>query len=77
MRWLLPLLAATLLTLAASLSSLGRFREAAEMTAPVRTLAVPRFLCEHPEALRLRRFEDRSARLECAGRILVRVSVPG
>jgi hypothetical protein len=37
----------------------------------------PRIECEHPATLRLRRFEDGSARLECAGRPLVRVSVPG
>jgi hypothetical protein len=37
----------------------------------------PRVECEHPATLRLRRFEDGSARLECAGRTLVRVSVPG
>jgi hypothetical protein len=33
--------------------------------------------CERPRTLLLHRFEDRSARLECGGRILVRVSVPG
>jgi hypothetical protein len=38
---------------------------------------VPRVRCEHPRTLRLRRFEDRSARLECGGRVIVRVSVPG
>jgi hypothetical protein len=40
-------------------------------------LAVPRVACELPRTLRLRRFEDRSARLDCAGRAIVRVSVPG
>jgi hypothetical protein len=38
---------------------------------------VPRVRCEHPRTLRLHRFEDRSARLECGGRVIVRVSVPG
>jgi len=33
--------------------------------------------CGHPRTLRLRRFEDRSARLECGGRVIVRISVPG
>lgn len=33
--------------------------------------------CEHPRSLRLHRFEDRSARLECGGRVIVRVAVPG
>ena len=33
--------------------------------------------CRAPRSLRLRRFEDGSAQLLCAGRIIVRVSVPG
>lgn len=36
-----------------------------------------RAFCARPRALRLRRFEDGSARLECARRTLVRVAVPG
>jgi hypothetical protein len=32
--------------------------------------------CSKPRTLRLVRYEDRSARLFCAGRVLVRVSVP-
>ncbi|MGE0066852.1 MAG: hypothetical protein AB7T48_05810 [Solirubrobacterales bacterium] len=32
--------------------------------------------CATPGALSLRRFEDGSAQLLCAGRVLVRVSVP-
>lgn len=32
---------------------------------------------EAPAALRLRRFEDRSAQLFCGRRVIVRVSVPG
>jgi hypothetical protein len=38
---------------------------------------VPKVFCERPRALHLHRFEDRSARLECGGRVIVRVSVPG
>jgi hypothetical protein len=37
----------------------------------------PRVFCEHPHSLHLHRFEDRSARLECGGRVIVGVSVPG
>jgi hypothetical protein len=33
--------------------------------------------CARPSALRLVRFEDGSAQLKCAARVLVRVSVPG
>ncbi|MBW8059284.1 MAG: hypothetical protein FVQ78_02925 [Solirubrobacterales bacterium] len=36
-----------------------------------------RVRCGRPPTLRLTRFEDGSARLECAGRVLVRVAVPG
>jgi hypothetical protein len=36
-----------------------------------------RVACNRPAALRLVRFEDGSARLECGKRTLVRVSVPG
>ncbi len=32
--------------------------------------------CSKPGTLRLVRYEDRSARLFCAGRVLVRISVP-
>jgi hypothetical protein len=76
MRWLLPLLAAALLTLVASFSPLGSTR-AADPLPPVGAQVVPRVHCERPGTLRLRRFEDRSARLECAGQVLVRISVPG
>lgn len=77
MRRLLPLLAAALLTLAASLFSVGSFGAAGPLVPATKVLTVPRVHCERPGALRLHRFEDRSARLECAGRVLVRVSVPG
>jgi hypothetical protein len=39
--------------------------------------APARVWCARPNRLRLRRFEDRSAQLLCAGRIVARVSVPG
>lgn len=39
--------------------------------------SAPRLFCEHPRTLHLHRFEDRSATLECAGRVIARVSVPG
>lgn len=37
---------------------------------------VARVQCGKPGTLRLVRYEDASARLYCAGRILVRISVP-
>lgn len=37
----------------------------------------PRVQCDRPSTLRLVRFEDGSARLECARRVLVLISVPG
>jgi hypothetical protein len=77
MRWLLPLLAAALLTAAASFSSIGSTGAAGSVPPPLGGTGVPRVHCERPGTLRLRRFEDRSARLECAGQVLVRVSVPG
>jgi len=77
MRWFLPLLAAALLTLGASLFSVGSFGVAEPFVPPARSLVVPRVHCEHPGTLHLRRFEDRSARLECADHVLVRVTVPG
>jgi hypothetical protein len=39
--------------------------------------AAPKVFCAQPRSLRLHRFEDRSARLECGGRVIVRVAVPG
>lgn len=77
MRWFLPLLAAALLTLIASFAPIGSTGAADSALSPVDRVVVPRVDCERPGTLRLRRFEDRSARLECAGRVLVRVSVPG
>jgi len=77
MRWLLPLLLASILTLALSLSSAGAHHRPLTKIPATPSRAVPRVSCERPRTLRLRRFEDRSARLECGGRVLVRVSVPG
>lgn len=37
----------------------------------------PRIECPAPQTLRLRRFEDGSAQVLCAGRVIVRISVPG
>ena len=68
MKALLALLAASLLTLAFSLATDG---SSAAVPAP------PRVECAAPGALRLHRFEDGSARVECGGRVLLRVSVPG
>jgi hypothetical protein len=36
-----------------------------------------RIQCDRPSTLHLARFEDGSARLECARRVLVLISVPG
>ena len=43
-----------------------------------RAAATPaaRVECPKPRTLRLVRYEDRSARLYCGGRVLVRISVP-
>jgi hypothetical protein len=76
MRWLLPLLLASLVTLAFALSTsagAGQVREAAPLPRP----QAPRVHCKAPRALELRRFEDGSAQLRCAGRVIARVSVPG
>ncbi|MGN6203203.1 MAG: hypothetical protein ACTHNY_12480 [Solirubrobacterales bacterium] len=40
-------------------------------------LGAPKVFCERPRTLRLHRFEDRSARLECGARVIVRIAVPG
>jgi hypothetical protein len=37
----------------------------------------PRAHCPKPSTLRLARFEDGSAQLKCAERVLLRVSAPG
>jgi hypothetical protein len=44
---------------------------------PAAAAAPPRVECRTPQKLRLRRFEDGSAQLLCADRVIVRVSVPG
>lgn len=80
MRWLLPLLLASVATLLASVATAPagapKWPDPADVT-PLPSDPAPRVFCEHPQTLQLRRFEDRSARLECGGRVLVRVSVPG
>jgi hypothetical protein len=68
MRWLLTLLLLSLTELAIPLNSSAGSEPRSE---------VPKVFCERPRSLRLHRFEDRSARLECGGRVVVRVSVPG
>ncbi len=70
------LLTAALLALAAALGAV-RSPAAGSQVSPLGGPAVPRVRCERPRTLRLHRFEDRSAWLECAGRVLARVSVPG
>lgn len=82
MKPLLALLVASALALAFSLSSsAGKSprTDAPPAPTPVGSLAppIPRVHCAAPHALRLDRFEDGSAQVRCAGRILVRVSVPG
>jgi hypothetical protein len=94
MRALIPLLVASLATLAFSVSPVGSSERAGALGAipipPVEEESIgilpaaagpihvaPRVACGRPGSLRLRRFEDRSARLECGERVLVRVSVPG
>jgi hypothetical protein len=85
MRWLLPLLLASLLTLGLSSSSLGRGAGAPlhgsfgthRVTGEPRNGRAAPVFCARPATLRLRRFEDRSAQLLCGGRVLLRVSVPG
>lgn len=43
---------------------------------PASAAPAARVECSKPRTLRLVRYEDRSARLYCAGRVLVRISVP-
>jgi hypothetical protein len=68
MRWLLPFLLLTPMGLAIPLNDSAGSEPRGE---------APKVFCERPDALHLHRFEDRSARLECGGRVIVRVSVPG
>jgi len=60
------------LLIAASLLALGTVFSSAAGSA-----AVARVECNRPRTLKLRRFEDGSAWLECGGRTLVRIGVPG
>lgn len=48
-----------------------------EALPPLLGPVAPRLECHRPPELRLVRFEDGSARLECGRRLLIRVSVPG
>jgi hypothetical protein len=75
-RWLLPLLLASLLTLVVALSPDAGAERSHDEPA-FRPLQGPRVSCARPLTLHLRRFEDGSAQLRCGGRILVRVTVPG
>jgi hypothetical protein len=68
MRRLLPLLLLSLTGLAIPLNGSAGSEPRGE---------APKVFCERPRSLRLHRFEDRSARLECGGRVIVRVGVPG
>lgn len=80
LKFLLPLLAAAAMTLAASLTTASPPGSPADLRPlPLRApdRRAPALLCDHPARLHLHRFEDHSARLECAGRVLLRISVPG
>lgn len=61
----------------ASLADSKHLSPALRATPPPARKLAPRVECRHPRTLRLRRFEDGSAQLRCAGDTLVRVSVPG
>ncbi len=75
MRLLLSLFALSVLTLGVSVRPACSSH--AVGVAPFRPAPGPtRVECAKPPRLHLRRFEDGSARLECGGRVLVRVSVP-
>lgn len=76
MRWLLPLLLASLVTLVFALGTSGGAEQVREAT-PLPRPQVPRVHCGRPRTLALHRFEDGSAQLRCAGRVIARVSVPG
>jgi hypothetical protein len=80
LKFLLPLLAAAALTLSASLTTAappGGGADLLPLPARAPDRRAPSILCEHPDRLLLHRFEDRSARLECADHVLLRISVPG
>lgn len=68
-----------LVTLAPGAILVAALLSAADPEASATPVASPpaRVHCAAPQTLRLRRYEDRSAQLLCAGRVLVRVSVPG
>jgi len=76
MRWSLPFLIASLLTLGLVLASSAAARHFHDSSPAPRSKAV-QVGCGRPTTLRLRRFEDGSAWLLCGNRVIVRVSVPG
>ncbi|HWT90064.1 MAG TPA: hypothetical protein VN179_03015 [Solirubrobacterales bacterium] len=77
MRRLLPFLLASMVSLTVPLTP-AKYGDAAEHgPAAVALPHAPRLSCERPRTLRLHRFEDGSAQLKCAGRIIARVSAPG
>lgn len=73
MRLLLSLFALSVLTLGVSVWP--SCSSQAVGGAPFPAAGPPRVQCAIPAKLRLRRFEDGSARLECGPRLLVRVAV--
>jgi len=77
MRWLLPILLASLTTLALSLTTSAGAKHLHAGPGAAPALAAPRVDCHAPATLRLRRFEDGSAQLLCSGRVIVRVAAPG
>lgn len=80
MKFPIRLFATALLAHALALASAGDLvtvaGEGGDAPAPRASLP-PRVECAPPARLRLHRFEDGSARLDCGARTLVRVSVPG
>jgi hypothetical protein len=76
MRVLASVFALSVLTLGISVRPACSSR-AADVV-PLRAASgLARVQCATPERLRLHRFEDGSAWLECGRRVLVRISVPG
>ena len=73
MRLLLSLFALSVLTLGVSVWPTCSSQ--AVGVAPFPAAGPPQVECATPRNLRLRRFEDGSARLQCGRRILVRISV--
>jgi hypothetical protein len=74
MRLLLSLFALSVLTLGVSVWP-ACSSQAVGVTPFPAAVGPPRVQCATPRSVRLHRFEDGSARLECGRRILVRVSL--